>query len=98
MTTDCLALILYIQRRDFLFFLFYVGCQASASVNEAVRKLTKSMKNKAAEEPHMEECLELDVLLMGSPGQFCCTRLGWESYLSESYRTHARTRTHVGTV
>lgn len=58
-----------------------------------MRKVTKSMNNKAAEEPRMEECLELDVLLMGSLGQFCCTRLGWESYLRKSYRTQrAHTR------
>lgn len=72
------ALILYIQWRESFLFVFFpnVGCQASASVNKAVCKVTKSMHNKAAEEPHMEECLELDVLLMGSLGQFCCTRVG----------------------
>lgn len=50
------------------------------------------MNNKAAEEAHMEECLERDVLLMGSLGQFCCTGVGWESYLRKSYRTRVHTR------
>lgn len=62
----------------FFFLLFFknVGCRALVFVNKAVCKVTESMNNKAAEEPHMEECLELDVLLMGSRGHFCYTRVG----------------------
>lgn len=79
MTTDCFcSYFIHPAEGVFFFFSFFLMWAAGLLplLNKAVCKVTKSMNNKAAEEPHMEECLELDVLLMGSLGQFCCTGVG----------------------